>query len=351
MTNLNFNKSIKIGNKNISKDDKVFIIAEAGVNHCGDMDMASKMIDVAAKSGSDAIKFQSFKADSLILKDIEMADYQKTALKSKKTQYEMLKELELNLESARILKKLSEDAGLIFLTTPFDPDSLEEVQELDLAAYKAASTDTTNIEFIKAIARKNKPLIISTGMTYMSEISYLLKEIYPINKDIVLLQCTSNYPLDDSEVNLKVINTFNNNFDCLVGFSDHSIGIQASQLSVGLGSVMIEKHFTLDKSLPGPDHSASLDPDELIKFVKSIRSAEVIMGSSLKMPTISEIGTRASLQKSVVALQPIKQGSILNDKNLGCKRAGGEGIPAIYLNDLFGLTATKDYSIDNLIIK
>lgn len=346
-----FNKSFQIGNKTVSEDSNVFIIAEAGVNHCGDMDMAYKMIDVAAESGSDAIKFQSFKADSLILKDVDMADYQKTALKSNKTQYQMLKELELNIESAEKLKKQSEEAGLIFLTTPFDYDSFKELIKLDLAAYKIASTDTTNIEFIKTIAMQNKPLIISTGMTHMSEISLLLNELKHINKDIVLLQCTSNYPLDDSEVNLNVINTFKDNFDCLVGFSDHSIGIQASQLSVGIGSVMIEKHFTLDKNLPGPDHSASLDPEELIKFVKSIRSAEVIMGSSLKMPTISEIRTRASLQKSIVALQPIKKGNILNDKNLGCKRSGGEGIPAIYLNDLFGLTATRDYSIDDLIIK
>ena len=263
----------------------------------------------------------------------------------------MLKELELSFESAEMLKKASENAGLIFLTTPFDPQSLEEISKLDLAAYKIASTDTTNIEFIKSIAAKGKPLIISTGMTYMDEISLMLKEVSLINRDVFLLQCTSNYPLDDAEVNLSVINSFKKYFDCLIGFSDHSIGIHASQLSVGLGSTMIEKHFTLDKELPGPDHAASLDPKELKEFVKSIRLAEILMGSNVKIPTISEIGTRASLQKSIVAQEIINAGEIYTTKNLICKRAGGKGISAIYLNEILGISANQNYSIDDLIIK
>lgn len=351
MNKSNFSKSIILDRKKIGPGSSVFIIAEAGVNHCGDMNLAVKMIDAAAKAGADAIKFQSFKADSLILKDVEMAQYQKSALNSDKSQYKMLKELELNIENAEKLKLASEKAGLVFITTPFDLESLEEISRLELAAYKVASTDTTNIEFIKEIAKKNKPIIISTGMTYMSEISYVLQEVSKINRDMVLLQCSANYPLDNSEVNLNVINTFRQSFDCLVGFSDHTIGMEASQLSVGLGAVMVEKHFTLDKGFSGPDHAASLDQSELVEFVAAIRRAEIFMGSAIKMPTLSEIGTRSSLQKSIVALKKIRKGEIFDTRNLGSKRAGGKGISPIYISQLFGRVASQDYSPDDIIVR
>lgn len=349
MTNLNFNKSIKIGNKNISQDDKVFIIAEAGVNHCGDMDMASKMIAVAAEAGADAIKFQSFKADSLILDEVEMADYQKTAIGSNKTQHQMLKELEMDVQSMEVLKKISEKMGLIFLTTPFDEDSLEELKDLDLDAYKISSTDTTNISFVKNIARLNKPIIISTGMTYMKEIEVLIEEIHGINHNIILLQCTSDYPLKEDEVNMKVMEVFKNKFNCLVGFSDHTSGQLSGVVAASLGAAVIEKHFTLDKKLDGPDHAASLDPHELTEFVKSIRRVSTILGSSIKKPTISEGKTRVSLQKSIVAKKNIKKGDIFTYKNLGTKRAGGKGISAFEIEDLVDKISNNNFSMNDII--
>lgn len=349
MKEKNFKKIFQIGHSTISEDGRVFIIAEAGVNHCGDMNMASKMIEVAAESGADAIKFQSFKADSLILKDVEMADYQKAALNSTKSQYEMLKELEMTIESTEKLKTLSEKMGLIFLTTPFDEDSLLEIKDLDLDAYKIASTDTTNVNFVKTIAALNKPLIISTGMTYMNEIEILLNEIKEINNKIILLQCTSDYPLDISEVNMNVIKTYKQKFNCLVGFSDHTPGNLAGIVAASNGAKLIEKHFTLDKNLDGPDHAASLDPKELKEYIKSIRDVQTIMGSYIKEPTKSEGATRLSLQKSIIAKKDIKKGEIFTNENIVSKRAGGKGISAIHINDLLGKPALNNFKTNQVI--
>ena len=343
-----FDKNFKIGAFPIN-EDSLFIIAEAGVIHWGDIEKAKEMIKVAASCGADAIKFQSFKTDSLILEDIEMADYQRTALKSKKSQFQMLKELEINFCDTEELKKISENEGLIFLTTPFDTESLKEVSKLDLDAYKIASTDTTNIEFIKEIAKKKKPLLISTGMTYMTEINKMLEEVSTINNKIILLQCTSDYPLDDNEVNLNVLNSFKEEFNLLVGFSDHSIGFEASKIAVGMGAKVIEKHFTLDKSFPGPDHSTSLNPKELKEFISSLKNTKVLMGSKIKEPTKSELSTRKSLQKCIVAKKNINKNDFFSLKNLCSKRTGGEGISAFYLKDFINKKSKKNYQKNEII--
>lgn len=341
--------SVQIGPKTISKESECFIIAEAGVNHNGDMDRAREMIDVAATCGVDAIKFQSFITKELILSNVDMASYQKANLEEQSTQYEMLKKLEVPAGQMVDLKEYAESKGLIFITTPFDVVSLHALDVCDLDVYKVASTDTTNLLFLREMAAKGKPMLLSTGMTYFAEIQKVMAELLPINNQIILLHCTSNYPTDPKEVNLNVIKRFEKEFEIITGFSDHTEGIGASPYAAVLGVKVIEKHFTLDKSLPGPDHKASLEPDELKLLVKQIRLVEDYLGSDIKIPTLSELGTRKSLQKCIVAKSAISNGENLSLDNLTTKRTGGEGIPAIYLDDVLGQKASRSYQIDEII--
>lgn len=346
---LSFNKSISIGSHIIDMKSPCLIIAEAGVNHNGDLDRAKKMIDVAAACGVDAVKFQSFLTKELILSNVELAAYQERNLKGGGSQYDMLKKLEVPVEKMLELKNYSKTKGITFLTTPFDEVSLEALDICNLDAYKVASTDTTNLLFLRKIAAKGKPMILSTGMSYMSEIQLVLDDLLKLNQDIILLHCTSNYPTPAEDVNLRVINSFREQFGILTGFSDHTEGLGASPYAIGLGAKVIEKHFTLDKTLPGPDHKASLDPGELSELVLRIREAESFMGSDMKYPTLSEMGTRASLQKSIVARQKVKKGEILLESALNTKRTGGNGIPAIYIDNVIDMIAKKDFAIDDII--
>lgn len=333
----------------MSSASPVFIIAEAGVNHGGDMALAEQLIDVADKAGVNAVKFQAFKTENLILTNVAKAPYQQQTTDAKQSQYEMLKSLEVTKEQNVHLKTYCEQKGVLFLTTPFDEGSLDELDELNVAAYKVASTDTTNIPFLKKIAAKGKPVILSTGMSYFSEVELALKEIQPINKDIILLQCTANYPIEDKEANLNVINTFKRHFDMLVGYSDHTVGVGAAPYAVPMGAKILEKHFTLDKSQEGPDHRCSLDPQELKDFVKEVRKVEQFMGTEQKLPTISESRTRSSLQKCFVAAVDIKKGEILSEDNLVAKRTGGKGISPINYKSVFGTVAKSDFAKDEII--
>ena len=348
---MKFNREINIESKKISLTSPTFIIAEAGVNHDGDMNIAKQLINLAAEAGADAVKFQTFKADQLILKDVEKAKYQKKTTNENETQYEMLKRLEVTKEQNYELKNHCKKKEIIFLTTPFDEQSLTELDFLDLCAYKVASTDTTNLPFLKKIAKKNKPIFLSTGMSYLSEVALALKTISEFNKNVVLLQCTANYPIQDNEANLKVLDTFKDNFEVLLGYSDHSIGIGAAPYAVPMGAKVIEKHFTINKNSDGPDHLASLSPEELIDFVKIIKTVDNYMGSDIKQPTNSEIENRKSLQKYMVANQNIKKGEIFTEENIVAKRTGGDGISPIFYTDLIGVKSTKDYKKNELIEK
>ena len=344
-----FADEIQIGNFNINKSSEVFIIAEAGVNHNGDMNMAKKLIDIAAEAGVNAVKFQAFRTEHLILKDVVKAPYQTKTTDSQESQFEMLKKLEVTKEQNLELLNYCKSKGILFLTTPFDEASLDELDELDLPAYKIASTDTTNLPFLKRVAKKGKPILLSTGMSFMSEIELALNEIYPYNKDVILLHCTANYPIDDCEVNLNVINTFKQKFNMLLGYSDHSVGIGAAPYAIPMGVKVLEKHFTLDNSLSGPDHKASLSPNELIEFVKITRKIERYLGTDLKYPTLSETKTRKSLQKNLVANKVIKQGELFTEENIIAKRTGGEGISALYCNNVYGKAAIKDFNKNDII--
>ncbi|MFA5088108.1 MAG: N-acetylneuraminate synthase family protein, partial [Candidatus Omnitrophota bacterium] len=238
---------------------------------------------------------------------------------------------------------------IIFLITPFDEVSLEELDDLDLAAYKIASTDTTNLPFLVRVARKGKPIILSTGMTYLREVKSALKTIHPINREVVVLQCTANYPAVDNEVNLRVLETYQKRFDALLGYSDHTVGIGASPFAVSLGAKVIEKHFTLNKKQKGPDHKASLGPKELHDFVREIRRVEEILGSGVKAPTLSEQKTRLSLQKCLVAVRTIEAGEIFNEHNVAAKRTGGVGISPVYYKKVFGKKSNRKYQKDEII--
>ncbi len=346
---MHFNRKIIIGNQIISDDSSTFIIGEAGVNHNGSIETAKELVDCAVNAGVDAVKFQMFRTDDLILKSIEKALYQKETTIANQTQYEMLKSLELPEETFKSIMDYCDEKGILFLCTPFEKRSLDKLDELGIKAYKIAATDITNVHFLKQVAEKGKPIILSAGMCYLEEIRIALQTICPINKDVILLQCTANYPLQDNEVNLNVIDTLKNEFDIIVGFSDHSVGIGASPYAVCKGAKVIEKHFTLDKNMTGPDHRASVEPDNLIRLVKDIRRVETYMGSRIKTPTFSEQFTRKSLQKCIVASEEIDQGECFSENNISTKRTGGEGISALYYESLIGQQSDKKYNPDDII--
>lgn len=346
---MNFDRNIKIGNKIISNKSLTFIVAEAGVNHNGNINTAKEMIDAAVESGADAVKFQTFKTSELILKDIEKAPYQKITTNCNETQYEMLKRLEITKEQTKELMEYCKKKEIIFLSTPFEKTSLDELHNLGVPAYKVAATDITNIQFLRQIAEKGKPIILSAGMCFMEEVRKALEAIYPINQKVILLQCTANYPIRDSEANINVVKTFKETFDILVGYSDHSQGVGASPYAVALGAKVIEKHFTLDRNMEGPDHRASITPEELKQLVLCIRRVEQYLGDGIKMPTYSEQMTRKSLQKCIVASQSIQSGDIFSENNIVAKRTNGQGISAIYYDEIIGKKATRHYEIDEIV--
>lgn len=346
---LTFHNQIQIENRTISKQSKTFIIAEAGVNHNGDMMLAKEMIDAASESGADAVKFQTFKTEKLILKNIEKAPYQKVTTDSSESQYDMLKRLEVTKEQTKELMDYCRKRGIIFLSTPFEKTSLDELDELDVPAFKIAATDLTNIQFLRQVAKKGRPMILSAGMCYLEEVEQALNAVYPMNKNLILLQCTANYPIRDEEANINVIRTFQETFDVLTGYSDHSQGVGASPYAVAVGAKVIEKHFTLNKTMEGPDHKASVSPDELKQLVSDIRRVEKYLGSGVKIPSCSEQVTRKSLQKCLVATKLIKEGETFDDNNIVAKRTNGAGISALYYDNVIGQTAKKEYSADDII--
>lgn len=349
MERLKFKSRVQIGTKHISQSDSVFIIAEAGVNHNGDLETAKIMVDEACAAGVDAIKFQSFKTEHLILRHTDKAPYQKITTSGQESQYEMLKHLEFGVEKMLVIKQYCEEKGILFLSTPFEEESLTELIELDISAIKIAATDLTNVKFLRQVARTEKPIILSAGMCYMDEVQVALEAIHPLNKNVILLQCTANYPIQNSEANINVIRTFQNQFDVLVGYSDHSVGIGASPYAVACGAKVIEKHFTLDKGLAGPDHKASVTPEELKKLVEEIRRVEQYLGNGKKAPSMSEQQTRCALQKCLVAKEVIIQGQAFTEKNVVAKRTNGRGISAIYYDDIIGKIAKKIYVKDDIL--
>lgn len=341
---MKFSSKIKFKNFELSNNSKTFIIAEAGVNHDGSLEKAFKLVDVAVKANVDAIKFQAFHTNKLIKKNVEKPNYQVKNLKNRNiSQFDMLKKLEISKEHNRKLINYCKKNKINFISTPYDNESLKELLDLGVDTIKIASTDLTNLSFIRKIAKSKKNIILSSGMSYMNEVDLAVKEISKYNQKLILLQCTSDYPTAEKEAAISVVPKFKKKFKCLVGFSDHTKGTGASPYAVCLGAKVIEKHFTINKKDIGPDHKASLSPLELVNLVKEIRKVENYLDIKIKKPTKSELNSRKFLQKNLVAANKIKKGSIFNEKNIVCMRTGGKGFSALKYYDFIGKRAKKDY--------
>lgn len=334
---------ISIGNKILSDGCPCFIIAEAGVNHNGSLDLAKQLVDAAVTAGTDAVKFQTYRTDDLILADIEKAPYQKDTTSAGESQVQMLKKLEIDKDFHVALIKHCTQKNIMFLSTCYEKKSLNLLIELDIPAIKIASTDTTNILFLEKVAKTGKPVILSTGMCSLSEIEQACQCLKENGcKELALLKCTSNYPTNPKEVNLNAMVTMENSFEVVIGFSDHTEGVGASPYAVAMGASIIEKHFTLDKNLEGTDHQASLSPDELILWVKEIRKVEQMLGSSEILPTESEKEVKKALQKHLVSEVDLKIGDAITRENITAKRTGGRGISALEFYNVLGLELTRD---------
>ena len=352
-----------------------FIIAEAGVNHNGNLDMALQLIDLAKLAGADAVKFQTFKSSHVISRHAKKAEYQKKNTDKDESQLEMVKQLELSFQNHNKIVEHCLKVGIEFMSTPFDLESTSFLtEEMKLKRLKVASGELLNYQTLIKLARTKLPLLLSTGMCTTGEIEEALgviayagidssqnphrlafKEAYNsdagqevIRRQVTLLHCTTEYPAPFSELNLKAINTLKRTFGVDVGFSDHSEGIIAPVAAVAMGATVIEKHFTLDKSLPGPDHKASLSPNELVEMVRSVRDIESAIGDGIKRPKITELRNIPIARKSLVAAAPIERGDRFTEQNLTVKRPG-TGISSTNFYDYLGRMATRNYQPDDLI--
>jgi N-acetylneuraminate synthase len=359
----------------ISKNS-TFIIAEAGVNHNGDCHLAKKLIDIAADAGADAVKFQTFQAEQLVSPHAPKADYQNQTTEPTESQLDMIRQLQLSSIDYEILINHAKMRGITFLSTPFDIPSLYLLTEkFGLSTIKIASGEITNAPLLLAIARSAQYFILSTGMSTLAEVEYALGVLayglisspdqipQPgdfqrafasedgqkyLREKVTLLHCTTEYPAPFDQVNLKAMNTLANAFNLPVGYSDHTPGIHISLAAVALGAQVIEKHFTSDRSLPGPDHQASLEPSELKQLVKAIREIELALGDGIKRPTASEWKNRDVARKSLVAIKAIRAGEVFTEENLTCKRPGTGISPALYWQTL-GQIAKKDYLPEEIL--
>ena len=329
----------------------VFIIAEAGVNHNGSIDLAKKLIDVASAAGADAVKFQTFKADNLATKKAQKAVYQKENTDKEESQFDMLKKLELDIEAHKELISYCSNKKIIFLSSPFDHESIELLNDLGLEILKIPSGEITNLPYLRQIGKLNKKIILSTGMSNIDEVKSALNIL--INSgtkknNITVLHANTEYPTPMEDVNLRAMLTIGKELDINFGYSDHTLGIEVDIAAVALGACVIEKHFTLDCNMEGPDHKASLEPYQLKEMVKAIRNIELALGSDIKEPSKSEILNIQIIRKSIVAKTKIKKGDILNETNLAVKRPGN-GISPMKWDEIIGTKAPKDYREDDLI--
>ena len=331
---------------------KVFVIAEAGVNHNGSIELAKKLIDVAVTAGVDAVKFQTFKAINLVSKNAQKADYQKKNMNDgDDSQFHMLKKLELDADTHYELISYCNSKNIMFLSTPFDHDSIKLLNELDLKIFKIPSGEITNLPYLRHIGSLNKKVILSTGMADIGEIEDALDVLVNAGTKkeyITVLHTNTMYPTPMEDVNLKAMLTIGNTFDVAFGYSDHTLGIEVGIAAVAMGASCIEKHFTLDKTMQGPDHKASLEPHELIEMVKAIRNIELALGSSIKKPSKSETPNIAIARKSLIAKSDIKKGETFTQENLTIKRPG-DGMNPMRWDEIVGSVASKDYSEDELI--
>ena len=328
-----------------------FIIAEAGVNHNGSLKSAKKLIDIASKAGADAIKFQTFKASNLVTKYAQKAKYQKLNSKNKETQFRMLKKLELSEEFHKKLISYCRYKKIIFLSSPFDQESIELLKKLGLKIIKIPSGEITNLPYLRQVGKLNKKIILSTGMSNMNEIKTAMKILIKSGtkkKNITVMHANTEYPTPMEDVNLLAMLKIGKDLNVKFGYSDHTLGIEVDIAAVALGAKCLEKHFTLNKNMKGPDHKASLEPNELVEMIKAVRNIEKALGTGIKKPSSSEIKNLKIVRKSIVAKIKIKKGEIIGEHNITAKRPGG-GISPMNWDDIIGTIAKKDYSLDEFI--
>jgi N,N'-diacetyllegionaminate synthase len=330
---------------------KVFIIAEAGVNHNGSIDFAKKLIDVAANSGANAIKFQTFKANSISTKKAQKAEYQIDTTDRNESQFDMLKRLELNIDAHKELIAYCNNKDIIFLSSPFDHESIELLKDLKLPIFKIPSGEITNLPYLRNIGKLNKKIILSTGMSSIYEVRNALNILINSGtkkENITILHANTEYPTPMEDVNLKAMLTIGKELDVNFGYSDHTLGIEADIAAVAMGASCIEKHLTLNCNMEGPDHKASLEPNEFKLMVTAIRNIELALGSGIKKPSKSETKNIEIVRKSIVSKIKIKKGEILTEKNLTVKRPG-TGISPMKWDEVVGTKAKKNYNEDELI--
>jgi len=328
--------------------NKIMIIAEAGVNHNGDINTAKRLIDAASAIGADAVKFQTFKTERLAVFDAGKADYQMQNTGHSLTQFDMLKELELSWNDFEELYHYCTMKKIRFLSSPFDEESIDFLDRLGVDTIKIPSGEITNYPYLQRTASLKKPVILSTGMATVEEIDQALELLNKSGQEIILLHCSSAYPTPMEAVNLKAMNTLKQMFNKKTGYSDHTLGIEVSIAAAALGACVIEKHMTLDKTMPGPDHKISLEPDEFRRLVVSVRNIEQALGNGIKEPAEAERKNRDFVRKYLVAAKEIKKGEAFTPDNLCAKRCG-PGISPMRINDLLGKPAQRDYLKDERI--
>ena len=328
---------------------RVYVIAEAGVNHNGSVELARKLVEAAADAGADAVKFQTFRADTLVSPDAPKAEYQKQATGAAESQYQMLKKLELSDEAHRELKSLCVSLGIDFVSTPFDISDIPLLEELDMPFYKVPSGAITDLPYLRAINVCKRPVVLSTGMATLEEVRAAIAVLRDCR--LSLLHCTTEYPCPFGDVNLKAMLTLRDAFGLPVGYSDHTKGIEVAVAAVALGAEIIEKHFTLDRNMEGPDHKASLEPQELKSMVRAIRNVSMsIAGEGLKVPNNAELKIAKVARKSIVAKCSIAQGELLSEDVLTTRRPG-TGISPMHWDELLGKRSSRSYRAGEQILQ
>lgn len=336
------NKTISIGERRVGIGEPCFIIAEAGVNHNGSLALARELVDVAVEAGCDAVKFQTFKTEKVVSPVAPKATYQMETTGGEESQMEMVRKLELPFDAFRELHRYCIEKGILFLSTPFDYESADFLAELPMPAFKIPSGEITNLFFLEHIARKGRPLIVSTGMATMEEVAVAVETVRAAgNHQMVLLQCVSNYPADPASMNLRAMRTLEDAFGVAAGLSDHTVGTEVAFAAVALGACVIEKHFTTSHDLQGPDHRASLEPHELVKLVKGIRNVEAALGDGVKRPAAEELNTADVARRSLVAARFIPAGAVLTADMLDILRPG-TGLPPAMRSQVVGRCLQHD---------
>jgi N-acetylneuraminate synthase/N,N'-diacetyllegionaminate synthase len=342
-------RAFVVGDRAIGDGARVFIVAEAGVNHNGDPALARRLIDAAVEAGADAVKFQTFRSAALVSRHAPKADYQLATTGGEESQAEMLARVELTLEQHVELRDYCAKRGIVFFSAPFDPASVEALDGLGVALFKVPSGEITNFPLLRQIASKRKPVILSTGMSTLAEVADAVAAIRAAgDPPLALLHCVSAYPAPVAEMNLRAMDTLREQFRCPVGLSDHTLGIEVALAAVARGAAIVEKHLTLDKTLPGPDHRASLEPSELAALVRGVRAVEAALGDGAKRPMPSEADVRRVARKSLVAARPLRAGEALTAADVAIKRPG-TGLPPSELPAVLGRRVRRDVAADEVL--